>query len=309
MRTVSTRDELRDGLAELRAGGRRVALVPTMGYLHEGHLSLIDEARRRADVVVMSVFVNPLQFGAGEDLARYPRDLERDTALARERGVDLVFAPADDVIYRGGEPAVQVVAPRMADRLCGAFRPGHFTGVLTVVLKLFNLVRPDVAVFGRKDFQQSVLIRRMVRDLDLPVEVVVAAIVRADDGLALSSRNAYLSPSAREQASALYAALRRAGNAFAAGERDSAELLSLARATLEGRDGVEVQYIELVHPDTLEPARDAAAGMVLAAAVVVDGTRLIDNIVLGAGEAEGDDASSDAAAPAGTSESDDGRGD
>lgn len=275
-----TRDELREALAGPRADGSRVALVPTMGYLHEGHLSLVDRARDRADAVVLSVFVNPLQFGADEDLSTYPRDLERDLELARQRGVDLVFAPTDEVMYPHGEPEVQVVPGAMADRLCGAFRPGHFQGVLTVVLKLFNLVRPDVAVFGRKDFQQSVLIRRMVRDLDLAVDIDVAPIVRADDGLALSSRNAYLDRGEREAALALSAALRQAERAFAGGERRATGLIDPVRSTLEVRPGVEVQYVELVHPDTLEALDAARPGAVLAVAAVVGGTRLIDNIVL-----------------------------
>lgn len=281
MRITHTRDELRQALDALRAAGRSLALVPTMGYLHEGHMSLVDHARERADAVVMSIFVNPLQFGAGEDLARYPRDLERDAALARERGVDLVFAPTDGTIYPEGEPAVQVVPVRLADRLCGAYRPGHFTGVLTVVLKLFNLVRPDVAVFGRKDFQQAVLIRRMVRDLDLPVDIVVAPIVRAGDGLALSSRNAYLDDARRASALALGRALRQAAQRFARGESDARRLLGEVRATLDADAGVELQYAELIDPDTLEPLARARPGAVIALAAHVGETRLIDNVVLG----------------------------
>lgn len=267
-------------VAALGGGGGRVALVPTMGYLHEGHLSLIDRARERADCVVVSIFVNPLQFGPREDLARYPRDLERDVALAASRGAELVFAPDDGEMYPHGEPVVQVVPMRMADQLCGAFRPGHFQGVLTVVAKLFNMVHPDVAVFGQKDYQQAMLIRRMVADLDLPIEIDVAPIVREADGLAMSSRNVYLDPAERARALSLYRGLSRAGAAFEAGERDGARLRALAREMLEAEPGVRPQYVELVHPTALEPLRVAEAGSVLAVAAFVGETRLIDNLIL-----------------------------
>ncbi|MGH7513267.1 MAG: pantoate--beta-alanine ligase, partial [Gemmatimonadales bacterium] len=198
--------DLRRWVRDARATGRRVALVPTMGYLHEGHLRLVDEARRQADAVVMSVYVNPLQFGPNEDLARYPRDLPRDRALAQARGVDALFAPADAVMYPPGSE-IRVIPGPTADRWEGAARPGHFAGVLTVVAKLFHLVEPDLALFGRKDIQQAVLVRQMVRDLDWSLEIVVVPTVREPDGLALSSRNAYLDPRERRQAVALSAAL------------------------------------------------------------------------------------------------------
>ncbi|HEX8359618.1 MAG TPA: pantoate--beta-alanine ligase, partial [Longimicrobium sp.] len=216
-----TRAEVRGAVREARAAGRTVALVPTMGYLHEGHLSLLDEARARADVVMMSIFVNPLQFGPAEDLDRYPRDLERDLELAATRGTDLVFAPGAAEMYPHGEPAVQVVPGPLAERLCGAARPGHFQGVLTVVAKLFGIFQPDVAVFGQKDFQQAALIRRMVDDLDIPVRVEVAPIVRERDGLAMSSRNVYLSGPERESALALSRGLGRARALYGAGEGDA----------------------------------------------------------------------------------------
>ncbi len=268
-------------VATERDAGRRIALVPTMGFLHEGHLSLVDRARSVADHVVLSIFVNPLQFGPGEDLDAYPRDLARDEDLAEARGVDLVFAPPTDEVYGEAEPAVQVVPTRMADRLCGAFRPGHFAGVLTVVSKLFNIVRPDVAVFGQKDFQQAVLIRAMTRDLDFPVSIEVAPIVREPDGLALSSRNEYLDAEERRRATGLYGALRAAADAFAAGERDAGTLRGLAEASLRETDGVDVQYVELVDPAELEPVEHAEPGSVLAVAAFVGETRLIDNMVLG----------------------------
>src|SRR5690606_24642552 len=226
---VRTKAEVRRAVAAMRP--RRIALVPTMGYLHEGHLSLVDRARERADYVAMSVFVNPLQFGVGEDLDRYPRDLERDAALARERGVDLLFAPSPEEMYPAGEPRGRLVPGPLADRLCGASRPGHCEGVLTVVGKLFHLVSPDVAIFGQKDYQQALLIRRMVRDLDFPVEIDVAPIVREADGLAMSSRNVYLNDEERARALAISAGLARALEAYRGGERAGARLLDAPRRT------------------------------------------------------------------------------
>ncbi len=284
MKTVTTRSELRAAVAGARARDARIGLVPTMGYLHEGHLALVDVARAavgEGGLVVMSVFVNPLQFGPGEDLERYPRDLPRDAQLAAGRGVDLLFAPTNDQMYPAGEPQVQVVPGALAERLCGAFRPGHFQGVLTVVAKLFNLVQPDVAVFGRKDFQQAVLIQRMVRDLDFPIEIVAAPTVRERDGLALSSRNVYLSPPDREAARALSRGLAAARAAFAAGEHDATKLLDAARGVLAAEPRVRVQYLELVDPETLEPVERADARSVLALAAHVGATRLIDNMALG----------------------------
>ena len=274
--------ELRRWVRETRAGGRRVALVPTMGYLHEGHLRLVDEARRCADAVVMSVYVNPLQFGPNEDLARYPRDLARDRTLARARGVDALFAPADAVMYPPGSE-IRVIPGPTADRWEGAARPGHFAGVLTVVAKLFHLVEPDVALFGRKDIQQAVLVRQMVRDLDWPLEIVVVPTVREPDGLALSSRNAYLEPAERRQAVALSAALGAAHQAFVAGERQAAALDGLVRRRIEAEPGLSLEYLAIVEPRTLTPVEVVDASTVLALAARLGRTRLIDNITLGEG--------------------------
>jgi pantoate--beta-alanine ligase len=250
-----------------------------MGYLHEGHLALLDRARAEADYVVLSIFVNPLQFGAGEDLERYPRDEQRDAALAAVRGVDLLFLPEVAEIYPAGEPAVQVVPLRLADRLCGAHRPGHFQGVLTVVLKLFQIVGPDLAIFGQKDLQQGALIGRMVEDLDLPVEIELAPIVREMDGLALSSRNVYLSPEERERALSLSRGLNAAAAAFRAGERASEPLREEVRRALSAA-GARVEYVELVDLATLEPLESAQPGAALAVAAFVGRTRLIDNVIL-----------------------------
>jgi pantoate--beta-alanine ligase len=274
--------DLRRWVRDARAAGRRVALVPTMGYLHEGHLRLVDEARRQADAVVMSVYVNPLQFGPNEDLARYPRDLPRDRALAQARAVDALFAPTDAVMYPPGSE-IRVIPGPTADRWEGTARPGHFAGVLTVVAKLFHLVEPDVALFGRKDIQQAVLVRQMVRDLDWPLEIVVVPTVREPDGLALSSRNAYLDPRERRQAVALSAALRAAHEAFAAGERRASALAELMRRRLDQEPALTVEYLAVAEPRTLAPVETVDQDTVIALAARLGRTRLIDNIVLGEG--------------------------
>jgi pantoate--beta-alanine ligase len=277
---VRTKTEVRDWVAAQRAAGRRVGLVPTMGYLHDGHLSLVDHARRSADVVAMSIFVNPLQFGPTEDLDRYPRDLERDLEMAASRGVELVFAPSAAEMYPEGEPRVSILPDEeIGGRLDGGARPGHFRGVLTVVAKLFGIFTPDVAVFGQKDLQQAVLIRRMAGDLDIPVRVEVAPIVRDADGLAMSSRNVYLSAEERTNALALSRALNRAQALFAAGERD-AGVLRAALWTGISVDGVEPEYAEVVDPRTLAPVDRAADGVFCAVAARVGRTRLIDNCQL-----------------------------
>lgn len=280
MRVVRTKAEVRAAVASAREAGRGVSLVPTMGYLHEGHLSLVDRARERSGWVAMSVFVNPLQFGPAEDLDRYPRDLERDLRLAESRGVDLVFAPSVAEMYPDGEPRVTVSAdPSLEDRLCGASRPGHFRGVLTVVAKLFGIFAPDVAVFGQKDLQQALLIRRMVADLDFPVEVDVAPIVREPDGLAMSSRNVYLSPEERARALALSRAVEACRSLFAAGEESGAALRDALWSTL-AVPGVEAEYAEVVDPATLRPVERAFPGAACAVAARVGKTRLIDNGIL-----------------------------
>ena len=281
MNRVTSRRALAAALAEARAAGRRIAFVPTMGYLHEGHLALCDEAAASADFVVMSVFVNPLQFGPGEDFERYPRDLERDAALAAGRGVDLLFAPDVADMYPAGETRVFVTAGDLEDRLCGAYRPGHFRGVLTVVAKLFHLVEPEVACFGQKDIQQVTLVRRMIVDLDWPLRLSVVPTVREPDGLALSSRNVYLSAQERAQALGLSRALDAARAAFAAGERRAARLEARMREVLAVYPGVAPDYISIVEPDRLEPVETAASGTVVAIAARVGKTRLIDNLILG----------------------------
>jgi pantoate--beta-alanine ligase len=230
--------------------------------------------------VIVSVFVNPTQFGPEEDLERYPRQVEEDLRAASEAGADLVFAPSRDDVYAEGH-RTWVTVEGLSEVLCGARRPGHFRGVTTIVAKLLNLVRPDVAFFGRKDYQQSVVIRRMVEDLDFGVEIRVLPTVREEDGLALSSRNAYLLPEEREKATQVIRALRAAQAAFAEGERRGSELAAVARAVFEGTEGLEPEYAVVVHPDTLEPVETADERSVALAAVRLGKTRLIDNVILG----------------------------
>lgn len=279
---LTTIPDLKGWVRARRREGRRIALVPTMGYLHQGHLALVDEARRRADLVVMTIFVNPLQFGPTEDLARYPRDLPRDRRLAEERGVDAVFAPGEAVMYPRGS-ATRVVPGGTGERWEGAARPGHFVGVLTVVAKLFHLVEPDVACFGRKDIQQIVLVRQMVRDLDWPLELAVVPTVREPDGLALSSRNAYLGPAERQHATALSGALQEAHVAWRGGERSARAIEARMRRFLDAFPDVQVEYIAVAEPDALAPIAEVQATSVVALAARVGLTRLIDNIVLGEG--------------------------
>jgi pantoate--beta-alanine ligase len=280
MIVARTRAELEEALAGLRAGGASTALVPTMGFLHAGHLSLLDRAAELADTVVVSIYVNPLQFGPGEDPARHPRDEVRDLEHLRARGAALVFAPSDEVMVPDGEPQVTIQPGPMARRLCGAFLPGHFRGVLTTVARLLGLLRPDVAVFGQKDFQQAVLVRRMVRDLALGVRVETAPIVREPDGLAMSTRNDELGPEERREALGLHEALVEAGRYFTAGERRADTLVGAARSVLGRHPLLEPQYVELVDPDSLDSVEVAAPGSVLALAAFCGTTRLTDNVEL-----------------------------
>jgi pantoate--beta-alanine ligase len=282
MDEISTIPALRAWTHAQRAAGRRIGFVPTMGYLHEGHLALVDVARRRADAVIMSIFVNPLQFGPGEDLARYPRDLPLDRALASGRGVDALFIPAVDLMYPPGSE-VRVVPGASGERWEGAARPVHFAGVLTVVAKLFHLVAPDFACFGRKDIQQLTLVRQMVRDLDWPIEIVAVPTVREPDGLAMSSRNAYLGPEDRRRAVALSRALQAAHTAWKNGETRAAALEERMRLELRREREVSVEYIAIAEPEALAPVATVDAGTIVAIAAPIGGTRLIDNITLGEG--------------------------
>jgi len=276
MQVITTAAAMQAEALRQRAAGKRIGLVPTMGFLHEGHLSLVREARRRAEWVVLSLFVNPTQFGPNEDLSRYPRDEARDLALCEAEGVDAVFMPPADSMY-APDASVWVDETRLSAGLCGASRPGHFRGVCTVVSKLFNLVLPQVAVFGEKDFQQLAVIRRMVRDLDFPIEIVAGAIVREPDGLARSSRNVYLDADERRRALGLSAAIELARVQAAAGERRCAVLRAAIETLLVSTYGLRVDYIALVDGDSLEPLEVATDRTRVVLAVFCGRTRLIDN--------------------------------
>jgi pantoate--beta-alanine ligase len=265
-------------LAEKRAG-QRIAFVPTMGFLHDGHLSLLQEGRQRGDLLVLSIFVNPTQFGPNEDLSSYPRALERDCELARTAGTDLVFAPEAAALYPP-DASTWVNVEGLTEVLCGASRPGHFRGVTTVVNKLFNLVQPDVALFGCKDFQQLAVIRRMVRDLDLPVEIVGMPIVREADGLALSSRNVYLTSGERQQALVLSQAIATARQLVAGGERDAGAVLAMIHSLVAGMPDARIDYLQICHQGTLQPQAQIDSDSVLLLAVFIGKTRLIDNSFL-----------------------------
>jgi pantoate--beta-alanine ligase len=274
-RVIRAPAEMRALADDARARGMRIAFVPTMGYLHDGHVSLLREGRRRGDVLALSIFVNPTQFGPAEDLARYPRDLDGDLAKAAGAGTDVAYVPeARDVYPPGYQTFVEV--RELEKGLCGDVRPGHFVGVATVVCKLFNVVRPHVALFGEKDFQQLAVIRRMTADLEMGIEIVGMPIVREPDGLAMSSRNAYLSPEERRRALALSRGLDAARAHAAAGERDAAALVAAARAALDGQAD-RVDYVELRDADTLAPVVRLERPAVLAVAAWVGRTRLIDN--------------------------------
>jgi pantoate--beta-alanine ligase len=271
--------DVRRAVAEARGQGLSVGLVPTMGALHPGHLSLVSAAREENGFVVVSIFVNPTQFGPHEDFDRYPRPLERDLALCRQLGVDLVFHPPPAEMYPPGFRTV-VEVTGLQDGLCGASRPGHFRGVATVVLKLFNIAQPDRAYFGQKDAQQARIIRQMVRDLNVPVEVRVCPIVREADGLALSSRNQYLEPDQRWHARALYQALLAARSLIDAGERDAAVVRRALADRIAATPGAVLDYAAVVDADTLEPCTRVRGEVLLALAVKFGGTRLIDNLLV-----------------------------
>jgi len=279
VKICATIPEARAAGREARASRQRLGLVPTMGALHEGHLSLVRAAKEQCDAVAVSIFVNPTQFGATEDLAKYPRQFERDCALLEKENVDILFAPSVDEMYTKGE-ATWVMVEGLSDRLDGRSRPGHFRGVTTVVAKLFHVIEPDVAFFGQKDAAQVAVIRRFVRDLNFPVEIAVCPIVREPDGLAMSSRNAYLNPEERQRALVLQRSLRCVADNFRAGERNAAKLITAARQAIAQEPQARLDYLEIVDPETLEPIERITGTTLVAVAAYVGTTRLIDNIVL-----------------------------
>jgi pantoate--beta-alanine ligase len=279
MKIIRDIDEMHAASRAARMGGLSIGFVPTMGALHEGHLSLVRRARTQATLVVVSIFVNPLQFGPTEDFARYPRDLEADCALLEPEGVEVVFAPTTEQMYPP-DATTMVYVEGVSERLDGRSRPGHFRGVSTVVAKLFHIVEPDCAVFGQKDAAQVAVLRRMVHDLNMPIDLVVAPTARDADGLALSSRNAYLSPDERRQALVLYRALRRVEELARAGETNSERLRSAALFVLADEPAAVLDYLEIVDPDTLLPLPSVAQGALVAVAAKFGNTRLIDNVLL-----------------------------
>ena len=280
MKTVNTIEALRHTVAAWRNNGERIAFVPTMGNLHEGHLALIEEAKKQAGRTVASIFVNPLQFGEGEDFETYPRTLEEDSSQLASLGVDLLFAPPVEVVYpHAKEQQTRVEVPGISHILEGEFRPGFFVGVATVVCKLLNMVQPDIAIFGEKDFQQLLIIRRMVDDLQMPVEIKASPTVREEDGLAMSSRNGYLDAQQRKTASLIYRSLRQAGDAIKRGEGDYAQIETASIATLEA-PGFVVDYFTVRNAETLNPADAGEKDLVILTAARLGRTRLIDNIVI-----------------------------
>jgi len=279
MKICNTIENMRAACRAVRRGGKRLGFVPTIGALHEGHLSLVRAAKAECDVAAASIFVNPAQFGAGEDLAKYPRRFDLDRELLERAGVDLLFAPSVEEMYPAGA-VTWVTVEGLSDKLDGRSRPGHFRGVTTVVAKLFHVVEPDAAFFGQKDAAQVAVIRRMVRDLNFAVEIVACPIVREADGLAMSSRNAYLDGQQRNQALVLHRSLMRVRMLWESGERTAEKLMAAGRKEIAGEEWVRLDYFEIVDADSLEPVEKVKSGTVAAVAAFVGTTRLIDNILL-----------------------------
>ena len=277
MRIATRVDEMKSIAEEYRKKGKRISFVPTMGYLHEGHLSLVDIARKDGDICVVSIFVNPIQFGPGEDYERYPRDVERDERLLEQRGCDVLFYPSASEMYPE-DFLTRVRVEKLSSILCGKSRPGHFEGVTTVVLKLFNIVKPHVAVFGEKDYQQLVIIKRMVRDLNLDVEIVAGKIIREKDGLAMSSRNVYLDPVERKQATCLFRSMLLAQDMVKAGIRDTKTIVEAVGGFIKKFDRARIDFVKIVHPDTLEEIEEIHDRARILLAVYFGKARLIDNM-------------------------------
>jgi pantoate--beta-alanine ligase len=284
VKRILTVVEMKAACREITRAGKTLGFVPTMGALHDGHLSLVRASKSRCDVTAVSIYVNPLQFGPTEDLDKYPRDLEGDAAMLERLGVDLLFFPSDAEMYRPG-PRTYVLVEGLYDKLDGASRPGHLRGVATVVTKLFEIIRPDCAYFGQKDAAQVAMLRRMVRDFDMDVELVVCPIAREPDGLAMSSRNVYLTPEQRQQSLALRRALMRVQAAIDQGERSAEKLLEIGKTLIAEEPGARLDYFVIVDRDTLEPVLNVAGGALIAVAAYFGTTRLIDNLVIGLAEA------------------------
>lgn len=279
MRVIRNISQIRQFSENIRTQGKRIAFVPTMGFLHEGHLSLIDYGRKNAHVLIISVFVNPTQFGEGEDLQQYPRDLGRDCKLARKAGVDVVFVPEVSEMYPK-DFQTYVTVESLSQLLCGAFRPGYFRGVTTVVAKLFNIIKPHIAIFGKKDFQQWVIIRKMVEDLKFDIEVIGLPTVREHDGLAMSSRNGYLTKKERASALSLYQSLNMAETMVASGEKDASQIVCKIKDFILSKPYTKIEYVKICSPDTLKDIETLEDKALLAMAVKVGRARLVDNALL-----------------------------
>jgi len=276
---IKSISEMKEIVKDLKIEGLSIGFVPTMGYLHKGHISLMECSKRENDITIVSVFVNPIQFGKNEDFDKYPRDIERDLKICKEVGVNYLFNPSQKEMYPS-DYSTFVVVEGLTERLCGAFREGHFKGVTTVVNKLFNIVKPDRAYFGKKDYQQLKVIERMVKDLNMDIEIIGCPIVREADGLALSSRNKYLSPEERKSALSISKALFEAKKKFEAGETEPYKLIKLIKNIINSYPYTRIQYVEIVDSETLEPKTKVEKGDIIAVAVFVGNTRLIDNIQL-----------------------------
>ncbi len=279
MKIITTVKEMQTEAEKLRRRGKIIGLVPTMGYLHEGHLSLIRIARKKADVVVISIFVNPTQFGPNEDLDKYPRDIKRDEKLASETGVDIIFYPSNEEMYPE-RYLTYVTVEKITETLCGTSRPGHFRGVTTICAKLFNIVKPHFAVFGEKDYQQAAVIKQMLRDLNLDMKIITGTIVREADGLAISSRNAHLSPEERQDALVLNRSLKFAEEMIQNGEKRAEAIIKTVKKMIEEKKSTRVDYVSVVDPDTLASLEKIEDKALIALAVFVGDTRLIDNRIV-----------------------------
>ncbi|MDD5428062.1 MAG: pantoate--beta-alanine ligase [Candidatus Omnitrophica bacterium] len=279
MKVVDTIPRMSTLVKIFKKEGKSISLIPTMGYLHEGHLSLVRAARKHTDVVVMSIFVNPMQFGPKEDFEKYPRDLKRDEHLAASAGVDVIFHPSVSDMYPAGY-STYVEVCGLGDTLCGASRPGHFKGVTTVVAKLFQIVRPNIAYFGQKDAQQAIIIKKMTEDLNMGIEIKIMPIVREPDGLAMSSRNAYLSPAERKNAPALYESLKKAETLVRSGEKDAAKIIKATEDMIRVIPNAKIDYVSMVDPRNLKKIKTVTGETLIALAVFIGKTRLIDNIIV-----------------------------
>ncbi|MDI6783785.1 MAG: pantoate--beta-alanine ligase [bacterium] len=279
MQIIESIAEMKLWSKKFRKEGKTIGLVPTMGFFHDGHLNLMREAKKQCDKVVISIYVNPTQFGPKEDFSQYPRDLEHDLARAEEVGVDAVFVPSDKQMYPAGYKTY-VKVESSSDKLCGRSRPGHFRGVVTIVTKLLNIVQPDILYLGQKDAQQAMLLSKMVKDLNMNSDVVMVPTTREPDGLAMSSRNKYLSPDERNQATVLYQSLQQAKNMIDTGERNSKKIITAMRELISQQPSVKIDYIAIVNPETLEGVQTIGNNVLIALAVYIGKTRLIDNIIV-----------------------------